>query len=112
MYGLIQRLAQVAADDVLVAELSPQGGTTQLPVEIAVQVDAEDIGAVVVERHLVLGPPDEFKTVIRAIPVDGRAEVEPSFGLALNGRIYLRGFLVLFVEFGTVEGVRAEPLYG
>ena len=53
VYGFVQGLSQITAHNVFVAEFGSHGCTSQLPVEIAVQVDAEDVGAVVVEGHLV-----------------------------------------------------------
>ena len=54
MFRFAKWLTKVAADDILVAELRPQGGTSQLPVEITVQVHAKDIRAMVVERYFLL----------------------------------------------------------
>ena len=114
----VQRLAEVAADDVLVAELSPQGRPPPLPVKVAVQVDAEDIGTVMIERHLVVHASYQLEAVVRAVPVDGGLEVQlilPAScfkgltpDVALQGRKPLQRALVLLVVLGTVERVRAE----
>ena len=73
--GLVKRLAKIGADDVLVAELGTEGSTPGSPVEPAVEIDAEDIAAMVVEGHTVFRAANQFETVIRAIPIDGGAEV-------------------------------------
>ena len=116
----IQRLAQVAADDVLIAKLGTNGRPSTNPIEIAVQVDSKDIGAVVVERHLALVAAYEFKPVVRTVPVDGGLEVQ-LVGLAacliqlathitLQGRIEFGSFLILLVVLRAIECVRSPAL--
>ena len=60
-----------------------------------------------VERHLRLASANQFKAVVRTIPVDGRTEMDNPFCLTLQGRKQFGGVLVLFIIFGTIKGVRA-----
>ena len=59
-----------------------------------------------VERYLRLVAANQFKAVVRTIPVDGWTEMDNPFCLALQGSKQFGGVLVLFVVFGTIEGVR------
>ena len=57
-------LTEIGADNVLVAELGTEGCSSQQPVEVTVEVDAEDIRAVVVKRNLLLRASDQLKAVM------------------------------------------------
>ena len=81
----IQWLAQIATDNVFVAKLTAKGCAACCPVEVAVEVDAESIGAVMVERNQVFRSANQFEAVVAAIPVDGRFQVQTARCLALNG---------------------------
>lgn len=76
-------LTEIRAHDILIAELSSQGCTSQQPVEIAVQVDAEDIRAVVVEGYSLLRAACQLETVVTTVPIDSGMDVKLS-SLALT----------------------------
>ena len=104
----VQRFTQVAAHDVLVAELGSEGRAACKPVEIAVQLDAEDIRAVVVKGCRRLLSANQFEAVVAAVPVNGRLKVQPSFRLSRQGDKQLGSLLVLFVKPDAIERVGAE----
>ena len=76
MLRFAKRFTEVAAHEILVAQFSSKGSATEHPVEVAVEVGAEDIRAVVVERIFVGSVAEEFESVFTMIPIDGRFDME------------------------------------
>ena len=104
--GVGEWFAQIGADNVFVAELGTHSSASQLPVKVRIEIDAEDVGAVIVEGHFFFCAAYQFESVVRAIPVDSRSDVEPTGGyLTLHGGIYFSRLFVLFVELRTIERV-------
>ena len=103
---LVERLAEVSADEVFVAELRTECRLAQCPLDMAVEVKAEHVGAVVVVRHPLLTATEQLEAVLVPVPVDGRTEVEGSaLGLGLYGGEDLAGVFKLVVVFRAVERV-------
>ena len=84
---LVQRFAQVRADEVFIAQLGGHGRAAQRPVHIGVEVDSHHVGAVIVERNLArpgVVATQQLEAVVLMVPVDGGTETDPSaarFGL-------------------------------
>ena len=98
MVGLVEGFAEVAADKVFVTNLRTEGRTSCRPVEIAVQVDAVDIGMVVVVLHLFWLSAIPLIAIEVLVPVDTGGVVKPSaFGLGLDGGEEFGGVFVLVV---------------
>ena len=113
MFCVVERFSEISADHILVSEFCTQGRAAQRPVEPAVQIHTEHIGAVIVERILVRGIADKFETVLRAVPVDSRLKVKPAaLCFSLDGREPLGGLLVLVVKLFAIECVAAEAFRG
>ena len=66
---IVERLAEVAAQEVFVAQFGSNGCSSENPVKITIEVDAEDVGAVIIEGLGVWGVAEEFEAVFRVIPV-------------------------------------------
>ena len=78
---------------------------------MAVEVQTEYICAMAVEWHLLVVPPDEFKAIVAAVPVNNWSQTDKAFlGLSLQSGEEFGGLLVLFIILGTVEGVGAKAL--
>ena len=107
---LCERLAQVRAGDPLVARLGAEGGLPEAGIDPEVQVQARDMGLVVVERILFRGGPEELEAVLAVVPVEGRGEMERAGALRADGGEGLQGVLELVVEGGAVESAGAEIL--
>ena len=104
-----QGFSQVAAHQILVAQLSAYGGSSQHPIEVSVQVHAIHIRAMVVERIDVWGVAKQLKTVHRPVPVDGGFQVQSSLlVLCRHSGVGLEGVLKLVVPFRPIEGVGAK----
>ena len=111
MLWFAKRFAEVSAHEVLVSQFCSDGGATECPVEVAVEVHAEDVGAVIVERILVGSVAEEFEAVFAVIPVDRRFQMERSvLVLRLYCGVCLERVLKLVVPFHSVEGVRPVVL--
>lgn len=111
VYRIVERLAEISAHKVFVAEFGSEGCAPQNPVEPAVEVKSEHIGAVIVEGRLVGRSSVKLITVLKTVPVNRRPEVElASFRLSLNGREIFCGMLILLVGQKTVERIAAPSL--
>ena len=107
----VERVAQVGAEDVLVAHLCSEGRAPQRPVEVGVEVESEDLRAVVVVGHFRLRPAYQFEAILLVVPVDGRTEVEESASvLTLQRQEGLEGVLKLVVEARAIVSVRPVVL--
>ena len=69
---VVERFAEVSAEKVFVSQFCTNGSASENPVEIAVEVYAEDVGAVIVERIFFGCVAEELETVVAVVPVDGR----------------------------------------
>ena len=107
----VERVAQVGAEDVLVAHLCSEGRAPQRPVEVGVEVEAEDLRAMVVVGHFRLRPAYQFEAILLVVPVDGWTEVELSASvLTLQRQEGLEGVLKLVVEARAIVSVRPVVL--
>ena len=70
MNRTVERFAEIGAYKVFVTELSTEGGAPQSPIEVTVKVYSENIGAMIIERHIVFRSSYKFKTVDIAVPID------------------------------------------
>ena len=107
---------EVAADEVFVTYLRTEGCPSCCPVEIAVQVDAVDVGMIVVILHLVWLSTIPLIAIQVLVPVDAGGKAQPSMlGLCLNGSEKFGGVFVLVVglPFGRgVEGAGTPAFVG
>ena len=111
MFGLGQRLTQVAAHQILVLEFGTDGGTAQSPVKPAVKAHAGHIRTVVVELDRILTAADKLKTVLVVVPPCAGVNMHAPYPvLGLKGGICLYGMLKLVIELGRVESVAAPVL--
>ena len=96
--GSGERLTEVSADEVFVTDLCTEGRPSCHPVEIAVQVDAVNVGVVIIVFHLLGLSAIPLISVEVLVPVDAGGEAQASAsGLCLNGGEDLGGVLVLVV---------------
>ena len=111
MFRPVQRLAEISADKVFVADFSAESRGSSRPFEVVVEVCAVDICLVIVERIGFRIVAEEFKTVVGMVPVQGRAYREPSLDvMGLYGGKTLEGVLELLVVSGRVEAVGTPVL--
>ena len=75
MMHLRQRLSQIAADEVFVAQFSAKGRSPCCPVEIAAEAHPIHIRAVIVELHLLRPTAITLIAVTILVPVDVAAHV-------------------------------------
>ena len=108
--GIGQLLSEVRADDPFVPGLGTEGRLSQPRLSPEVQVRAQDIGLVVIERILLRSAAEQFEAVLPMVPVQGRGEVQGAFTFRLDGSEGLQRVLELVVEFGAVEGAGSEIL--
>ena len=106
MVRIVQWFTEVSAEQVFVAQLCTNGCTTENPVEIAVEVYAKDVGAMIVERIFIGSVAEKFEAVVAVIPINGRAKMEAALlRLCLQGGVGLQCVLKLVVPFCAVECV-------
>ena len=98
MVRLRQRLTEITADQVLVAEFCPEGCTSCSPVKIVAEAHPIDIGAVVVVFHFLWLSPVTLIAIPVLVPVDVSTEMKQALlRLCLNGGVEFRGVLILVV---------------
>ena len=114
MMGLCQRFTEVAADQVFVAQFGSEGRAPSLPVEIAAEVHAIDIRAVVVVFHLLWLSAIALIAVAVLVPVEADIQVQRTLlGSALYGGKQFCGVLILLVGlpfWRGPEGTRSPAL--
>ena len=94
-----ERIAEVGAYQVFVAQLGTERRTAECPVKPCIDVRAIDVGAVIVERHLRLVATQELKAVVLMVPVDRRLEMHsPLLSFSLQSRESLERMFKLIVE--------------
>ena len=77
---------------------------------MTIQIHTIHIRAVIVEWVHVGCIAEQFETVCRPVPVDGRSQVYPSPSiLSRHSSVRLQRAFILVVPFRTVKGVRSEP---
>ena len=108
--GIGSFLAEVRADDPFVPGLGTEGRLSQPRIGPEVQVRAQDIGLVVIERIFFRSAAEQFEAVLSMVPVQGRGEMQGAFPFRLDGSEGLQRVLELVVEFGAVEGAGSEIL--
>ena len=119
MVLLCQRLTEITTDEILVPQFCAEGCThldvsamigrtfCTEPVEIATEVHAIDVSAVIVVFHQIRLASITLIAVFVLVPIDGRHQSEfAEMGLGLDGRIKLCGVLILVVglPFGRCIG--------
>ncbi len=113
MMRLRQRLAEVAAHEILVAQFRPEGRPSCEPVKIAPGVHTVHIRTVIVVFHFLRHPPVTLIAVAVLVPVKAGAQVQRALlRAALDGRHPFGGMLILFVGLPFRRGVeraRAPP---
>ena len=93
-----ERLAEIAADQVFIAQFCAKGSASSLPVKPAVEAYPIDITPIIIVFHLAGLSTIALIAIVVLVPVDGRMKVYVTlFRLGLYGSEKLRGMLILVV---------------